>query len=128
MTNKLYRIVASCDPYNARFHYRDQEVIRYDMATPIEWVHDDNYGYGYTLEEAFDILDGYACDLGDNVCYEDDASIEDLRAQFLEDTGEELDTSWFKGSGWYEDNCQVYAHGDMFLRDDTMTYSVEPII
>ena len=128
MTNKIYRIVASCDPYNSRFHYNGQEVLRYDMATPIEWVHDDNYGYGYTLEEAFDILDGFADNLGDNVSYEDDASIEDLRAQFLEDTGEELDTSWYKGPGWYEENYRVYAHGDMFLRDDTMTYSVEPII
>lgn len=120
----IYRIVAACDPYNARFHHHNEQVLKYDGATPIEWVVDDSYGDGYTLEEAYDILDSYANQLNDDTCYEDDASIDEMRRE-LEEYGEEADLSWYKGAGWYENNVLVYRHGYEYLRDDVVLYSIE---
>lgn len=124
---KKYRIIANCDPYNARFHYHNEQVLKYDGATPIEWVVDDNYGDGYTLEEAHDILDGYADQLNDDTCYEDDASVADMRREIEAETGEEADFSWYEGAGWYENNVLVYRHGDGYLRDDVMLYSIDEL-
>jgi len=59
---KLYVITMYCDPYNASRKYaftHSHQVIRRDGATPVEVVRDDNFGLGYTLEEARKVLDGY---------------------------------------------------------------------
>ena len=123
---KKYRIIANCDPYNARFHHHNEQVLKYDGATPIEGVVDDSYGDGYTLEAAYDILDGYANQLNDDTCYEDDASIAEMRREF-EEYGEEAGFSWYEGAGWYENNVLVYRHGDSYLRDDVMLYSIDEL-
>lgn len=121
---KKYIITASCNPFNARTHYNGQRVLRYDMATPIKWVIDDFYGAGLTLEEAMDILDKYANELGDDIRWVDDAYLaEDVR--YFKEEGIDLDTSWYKGEGWYMGEYQVYKRGDMYLRDDVMDYAIE---
>jgi hypothetical protein len=95
------------------------------MTTPIKWVNDDFYGAGLTLDEAMDILDRYANELGDDIRWVDDANLaEDVR-YFKEEEGIDLDTSWYKGEGWYRDEYQVYKRGDMHLQDDVMCYAIE---
>jgi hypothetical protein len=53
-----YRIVASCDPYNAKKHYHGEKVIRWNGATPVEWIHDDRTGL--SLKEANALILDYA--------------------------------------------------------------------
>lgn len=111
---KKYQINAICDPYNAQRHYHGQRVVRYNCATPVEWVMEE----GITLEEAHDILDTYANDLGDDYTWNDDEWIKELQE-------EGIDTSWYKGEGIYTDGVLVYQHGDMSLTDDVMLYRIE---
>ena len=47
-----YRVVASCDPYNARKHYHGEAVVRREGATPVEWV----VRSGLTRERANDVI------------------------------------------------------------------------
>ena len=122
---KKYIITASCNPYHARCHYNGQLVLKYDMATPVKWVADDFYGQGLSLDEAMDILDGYANQLNDDTHYENDESVQSWAAELLETDGVVLDTTWFKGAGWYENNVLVYKRGDMGLEDDVMYYAIE---
>lgn len=58
---KIYRITCKTDPYHASRsrRYEGCEILKYDGATPVKWVHDDNCGNGYTLEEARRELDLY---------------------------------------------------------------------
>lgn len=123
---KKYIITGSCDPYNARFHFNssNNQPLRYDMTTPVEWVVNDDYGYGYTLEEAYNILDGYANQMSDDVSYCDDEWIKQMVDEAKEYDDIDLDTSWYKGAGWYCGETLVYQHGDEYLRDDSMNYSI----
>lgn len=61
---KKYMITCATDPYHASHcsRHRGQKILKYDGPTPIKWVHDDGYGYGYTLDEARKILMQYARD------------------------------------------------------------------
>lgn len=121
-----YIITAACDPYNARKHYHGQRVLKMNMTTPVKWVHDDDYGYGYSLEEAMAKLDGYAHELGgDDTSYIDDEYLAQLVEEVKEYEGVDLDTSWYKGAGWYANEYLVYQHGDMYLRDDVIDYAIE---
>ena len=124
---KKYIITAACNPYNARTHYHGQRVLKMNMATPVKWVMDDFYGQGLSLEEAMDILDSWANQLNDDTSYMDDDYVQQLAAEILEDTGEVLDTTWYKGAGWYANNTLVYKRGDMNLEDDVMYYAIEEI-
>lgn len=123
---KLYVITATCDPYNARRHYYNQEVLKYNGTTPVYWIQDDNYGDGYTIDEAMRILDSYANDMNDDVVYIDDDYIQEEKRYFREEDMD-YDTSWYEGEGWYENNYLVYKHGDMSLRDDVMCYEIEAL-
>jgi hypothetical protein len=38
MAKVKFAIVAKCNPYNAKFHYHGEKVLKYDGATPVEWV------------------------------------------------------------------------------------------
>ena len=124
-----YIITGVCDPYNARFHFNEynNKALKYDGATPVKWVVDDNYGEGYSLEEAFDILDSYANQLADNTTYVDDEGIAEMISLAKQYDDVDLDTSWYVGAGWYEDTTLVYRHGDESLRDDVMLYWIENI-
>lgn len=55
-------IVCKTDPYHASrtTRHRGCRILRMDGATPVEWVHDDDYGYGLTLDMARHILHLYA--------------------------------------------------------------------
>lgn len=35
-------------------------ILQYDGTTPIKWVHNDNYGDGFTLNDGRHILQSYA--------------------------------------------------------------------
>lgn len=120
---KKFRIVASCDPYNARFHYHRQEVIRYNGLTPVEWVMVDNL----TEEEAIEELRTYAFQdfcRGD-YSYEDDNSIEELKKVLEEEGCTDADFSWYKGAGFYTENIAVWLEGENSYRYDVMYYSIE---
>ncbi|MCD8287393.1 MAG: hypothetical protein LUC18_00920 [Porphyromonadaceae bacterium] len=60
----IYRIVALTDPHHSHLHYHGEKVLRYAGATPVEWIHDDNGGYGYTRQEAMALLAGWARESG----------------------------------------------------------------
>ena len=122
---KKYMITAACNSYNARTHYNGQRVLRYDMTTPIKWVMEDAYGDGLTLEEAQDILDSYANQLSDDTLYIDDEWLAQMIAEAKEYDEVDLDTSWYKGAGWYCNEHLVYQRGDESLRDDVMLYWIE---
>ena len=55
---KRYMITVSCDPYHANTKYNDEEVIRYDGKTPIEWIVDDFAGIGYNIPAYSSSADG----------------------------------------------------------------------
>lgn len=128
-----YRIVAQCDPYNARMHYNHQRVLEYDGATPIKWVMSEGYASEAEAKKALmDLaMTGKPYENG-GWSYEDEDSIADLKESIMEDwddEDEEPDFSWFKGPGIYErggrEPYPVLLEGETSFRDDTMTYSIE---
>lgn len=100
-----YRIVAKCDPYNAYKHYHGEPVIRRDGSTPIQWIHDDRTRL--SLKEANDLIFAY--------------TREAFGFPFA---------NWGLAvihSGCWEDiDCGTLKDKTRWLRDDTMTYYVEP--
>ena len=115
VTPRGYMVVASCDPYNAKFHYNGEKVLEYDGATPIEWVIDDGYGRGLTLHEALNALERIAS-LTETLSFYEDSSFE----------GGDF-PSWYKGAGYYMDGYDYYLLGDRSFNYDTMYYSIEPM-
>lgn len=126
---KKYIITGACDPYHAHSHFcgSSNQPLRYDMATPVEWVVDDNYGYGYSIEEAYDLLDSYANQMSDDICYNNDEWIKQLVDEAKEYDEVDLDVSWYKGAGWYCGETLIYQRGDAYLRDDSMLYTIVAI-
>ena len=55
---EMYRIIARCDPYNARKHHHGEEVVERDGATPVAWVLED----GLSLDEANRKIYELACE------------------------------------------------------------------
>lgn len=121
---KKYQINAICDPHHASCHYNGQRVVRYDVATPVEWVMVE----GLSLEEAYKTLDAYASDLGDDYFWVDDEFVNSLKSWIDDESIDDNidDTSWYKGKGVYTNHgVLVYQHGDMSLSDDVMLYNIE---
>lgn len=56
---KKYIITKSTDAYHASRMAVKGAVLKRDGATPVKWIYDDNYGFGYTLNEARRMLNGY---------------------------------------------------------------------
>lgn len=80
---KKYRITCQTDPYHASRNPRwnGQEILKWKGATPVKWVHDDDYGYGLSLEKARKKLMAYA--------HEDcDPCGEPIRHKFFENSYE----------------------------------------
>lgn len=96
-TDKKYIVIANCDPYHSRFHYRGQRVLKYDMTSPIKWVCDDNYCEGYSYDEAKDILRDIVITL----------------------------TDYSDNGGYYKNNVLIYQDNDESFRYDTMLYYIE---
>lgn len=130
-----HRIVASCDPYNARKHYNGQKVLQYDMTTPIKWVMEEDIP---SLDKAKEKLmrlakTGNPYENGDWT-YEDQESVEEYRKEMLELHGDEMTdeeketlTDWYKGPGIYENRSPVLLEGETSFHDDTITYMIEAI-
>ena len=104
---KTYRIVAKCDPYNAKKHYHGEKVIRMDGATPVEWIYDDREGM--TLKEANDVILNYA-----RITAGRHIGNWGLAVLHLEKHTEGVAS------------CGTHQDGTRYLCDDTMTYGVEP--
>lgn len=101
-----YRIIASCDPYNAKSHYHGEKVIRRDGATPVEWIHDNREGM--TLEDANAVLLQYA---------------KITAGQYIENWGlAVLHLEKYTGG---VASCGTRPDGTRYLNDDVMKYSVE---
>ena len=127
----MYRIIAHCDPYNARFHYHSGEVIKRDGATPVAWVIETFR----TEEEAREYLWKMAVadsNERDNLSYENDYNINDFideisRNEEIPRTEAEKMFSWYEGEGVY--HCD--GHEPMLLKGgdsysyDVMTYTIE---
>lgn len=131
-----YRIECTCDPYNARNHYNGEEVLQYNMMTPVRWVIESGFA---TLDEAKDALMRLAKTGGGNESgtweYIDEDFVRRLNAAVKEkfpddfEDGEEPDASWFKGEGIYESTGArfrpILLKGETSFRDDVLTYSIE---
>lgn len=117
----MYAIIEHVNPYHSRLFHNGEEVVKYDGATPVEWViskHDSR-------EEAQKALWSLACDYEsrkDDLRYEDDETVEDWKRS-LEEDGITPDTDeWYKGEGIYYND----GNAPMMLKDDTsFDYDVE---
>lgn len=133
----MIKIIASCNPYNAKFHYNGQEVVKYDGPTPVQWVM-GNYD---SIEEAKEALWNMALEdsnCHDGIGHEDAEGIECDIAAISED--QEMDearekelrdwyASWFKGEGiYYNDSREVLMlKGDTSYSYDVVSYGIEDI-
>lgn len=127
----MYRIIAHCDPYNARFHYHSGEVIKRDGATPVAWVIETFR----TQDEACEYLWKMALEDSnerDDLSFEDDYNINDQVQSISDYEGIPIEEaremfSWYKGEGVYY--CD--GHEPMLLKGgdsysyDVMTYTIE---
>jgi DNA-binding XRE family transcriptional regulator len=124
----IYRIVASCNPYNSRTHHHGEEVLERDGVTPIRWVHDDNFGHLFTKEEAQEKLLGYAREyFSEHGDAQEFGSIEEVKSYYeaAEIPEDEWDLAWYKGAGFYNNDEPVFLVGDMKYEEDVMTWSIE---
>ncbi len=125
------RIIASCNPYNAKFHYNGQEVVKYDGHTPVQWVM-GNYD---SIEEAKEALWGFAmedCNSHDDLSHEYEEGIEEDIRYFTEEGEDEEETrkwyaSWYKGEGIYSNDTHeaMMLKGDSSYSYDIMSYWIE---
>lgn len=126
----MFRIIVKCDPYNARKHYHGQEVIRHDGLTPVEWVKDDNFGAGYSEEDAKEALFKLARQTeanNDSWSWEDDSIIAEKKARDREDLPFFDDSlyDWYQGEGIYMQETLVLKKGNTSFQDDTITYMID---
>lgn len=128
-------IVAKCNPYHAKTHHHRERVLRYDMTTPIEWVIDDGFGNGLTESEALEALARIASQQ-DGVDYYDKESLREF-VQMVKDDYEcrngrpfegEVNTSWYKGEGFYSEGYPIYLIGDEYYTYDVITYEIQDFI
>lgn len=117
---KKFMIVAYCNPYHAKFHHHGERVLKYESFTPIKWVHTDNYGNGFTNDEALAEMEKML-QYDDSCFYYDREYILECKAE-----DELYDDSWFEGDGWYDINLTpIYIKNSGVIRDDVMTYTIE---
>ena len=125
-----YLIYASCDAYNAKKHYHNERVLERDGATPVKWVHSDNYGKFFTKTEALKELEKYAREIAaqhDDVMWVDAEDAKEIEAQVCKDHDKKYKASWYKGEGVYT-TCEpeeIYLVGGRCIAYDTMTWGIE---
>ena len=102
---KTYRIIAKCDPYNARKHYHGEKVLKRDGATPVAWLFNNHEHL--TLKEA-------------NQVTKDIASQGAGRKSSYWGTAVLYLGRYAPGA-----DCGTNSDGTRFLHDDSMTYAVE---
>lgn len=125
--SKNYRIIAKCDPYNAKKHYIDQPVLKYDGTTPISWVIQDDMTEEQAQEELMKLAKtGEPFESGMWVWEDEEVIAEDKKA-ILEDTGEEADMSFYVGEGVYDSAAgkPVLLVGEKSFWDDSINYCIE---
>lgn len=131
----MKRIIATCDPHNARRHYHGEKVLEYEGITPVKWVVEE---YA-SLEEAKKALWNFAledCHNHDGMSHEFDENIKQDICDMAED--QDLDeegtkelrecyASWYKGEGIYSNEFHevVMMKGDVSYSFDTMGYCIE---
>lgn len=108
---KKYMITVSCDPYNSRFHYHGEPVVRYDGRTPVEWVKEDDL----TEEEALEELEKIASQVQTWMPY----GKYEIEEFYNGETPE-----WYKGEGYYEDEVPMYLIGEDSFRHDVLYYQI----
>ena len=130
MTNamsKNYRIIAKCDPYNAKKHYNGQTVVKYDGTTPISWVIMGELTEAQAKEELMKLAKtGEPFESGMWVWEDEDVIAEDKKAIF-DITGEEADMSFYVGAGVYDGTTgkPVLLVGENSFWDDSVNYCIE---
>jgi len=102
---KHYRIIAKCDPYNARMHHCGEKVLKRDGITPVCWLYDNREHL--TLKEANAVLLELACQTA---------------AQKISNWGLAV---LHLGRYTPGADCGTNSDGTRFLHDDSMTYAVE---
>lgn len=108
---KKYMITVSCDPYNSRFHYHGEPVVRYDGPTPIEWIKEDDL----TEQEALEELEKIASQVQTWMPY----GKYEIEEFYNGETPE-----WYKGEGYYEDEVPMYLIGEDSFRHDVLYYQI----
>lgn len=119
---KKYMVVGQCNPYHAKFHYSKlNRVLKYDGATPVKWVVDDNWGEGLEEGELEKTFRDIAWGNNENRFHYDKEYVEDRIYNEID-----YDDSWFEGDGVYDENFYpVYIYGSLIIRDDVMVYTAE---
>ena len=123
-----YIIVAKCDPYNARCHWNGQKVIKYDGATPIEWVQGEfdteneakDALYEWCLKENMDFSEWFAESVADTAYLYCKDGLVKAAEEILHEYNE-------NGDGIYLNTTQIMAVGDWCYSWDVMSYSIETI-
>lgn len=126
MAKVKFAIVAKCNPYHAKFHYHGERVLKYDGATPVEWVLQEFDTEDEALSELYKMAKsekGIVERTYDDVLEEikDMDDIIDIRNhidKFLE----------YEDGLYHCDNFEfLMADGGDSYSYDTMTYSVEEL-
>jgi hypothetical protein len=125
MAKVKFAIVAKCNPYHSKFYYLGERVLKYDGATPVEWVLQEFDTEDEALSELYKMAksergiiertyDGVLEEIKD---MDDIKDIRDYIDKFLE-----------YGDGLYYSNFDfLMAEGGDSFSYDVMTYSVEEL-
>lgn len=123
---KNYIIVASCDPYHAKFHWHGQRVLKYDGPTPVEWV----AGEFDTEEEAKSALYAWCKEESMDMIEWDDEFVAERVSEYVHEglfgaAKEMLDEYIENGEGLYYNGEKKLDRDGWCYSFDTMSYSVE---
>lgn len=126
MAKVKFAIVAKCNPYNAKFHYHDERVLKYDGVNPVEWVLQEFDTEDEALSELYKMAkseEGVVERIYEDVL-EEVKNMNDLM-----DIKQHIDNFLKYGDGLYYCNTFEFlmAEGDDSYSYDTMTYSVEEL-
>lgn len=122
---KKYMIVGHCNPYHSKLYYpKLSRILKYDGATPVKWVVDDNWGEGLEEGELEKTFRDIAWGDTNNRFHYDREYVEDCIYNEIN-----YDDSWFEGDGVYDENhYPIYIYGSRIIRDDVMVYTAEEFI
>ena len=121
---KKFAIVAECDRLNSKCHYNGQKVLKYDGATPIQWIQKEFDSY----EEAKTAL--YEQALGEYGAIEKDYDFvlsEVRNSDDLNDIRDIIDDWEYWGEGVYVGSVFLISKGDDSYKLDDITYTIEEI-
>ena len=129
--NIMKKIIAHCDPYNARMIYNGQTVIKKDGTTPTAWV----VGEYETIEEARSALWAMAPEDAAESCNLTRWDADDIEysVHMLMDDHELTEAearsafSWYQGEGIYhnDSNEPEILKGEEYYSAGPITYSIE---